>query len=294
MIAPPLSIVVVFHDMQREAARTLYSLSAAHQNGAGVGDYGVIAVDNASAQPLDARFVAGFGPNFRLIRHETTSASPVAAVNLGVGSAESSAVAIIVDGARMASPGLVFRSLQALALADLALVYARSWHLGPDVQNKSCQAGYDQAEEDRLLAAAGWEEDGYALFSISTLAQSSAGGFLGPIPPEFSWVALPHRLFDDLGGFDERFQAPGGGLVNQDFRNRAVSRAGVTPIEIIGEGVFHQVHGGVATNVPLERHPIRSFKAEYRAITGEEFRPAPAGAPLFFGSLSPAARSFLS
>tara|TARA_R110002111_G_scaffold124166_9_gene188300 strand:+ start:1345 stop:2229 length:885 start_codon:yes stop_codon:yes gene_type:complete len=288
-----LSIIVIFHDMQREAARTLYSLSTAHQRGVRAQDYEIIAVDNGSALPLNADFVEAFGPNLRLIRHETTSVSPVAAINLGVRAAQGDAVAVIVDGARMASPGLVAHSLKALALADTPVVFARAWHLGPDVQNKTVPEGYDQATEDALLKEAGWREDGYALFDISVLAQSSGGGFLGPVPSEFSWVALPHAMFDALGGYDERFVAPGGGLVNQEFRNRALACPGATAVQVLGEGVFHQVHGGVATNVPMERHPMKDFRAEYQTLMGRDYVNTPVPHPLLYGTLSGAALKFL-
>ncbi len=288
-----LSVVVVFHDMARESARTLYSLSPAHQRDVDPGSYEVIAVDNASATPLGRDFVGGFGPQFRLIRHETTSVSPVDAVNRGVAAARGDAVAIIVDGARMASPGLIANTLRALGLGPAPVVYALSWHLGPDVQNKTVPEGYDTATEDALLAESGWRENGYALFGISTLAQSSGGGFLGTVPVEFSWVALPRALFDGLGGFDPRFRSPGGGLVNHHFRDRAVAHPGVTLVGLLGEGVFHQVHGGVATNVPMRAHPIGDFRAEYRGITGGDYSPGPAPAPLYLGPLPEAARRFL-
>lgn len=288
-----LSVVVVFHDMARESARTLHSLSVAHQRDVGPDSYEVIAVDNASATPLGRDFVQGFGPQFHLIRHETTSVSPVEAVNRGVAAARGDAVAIIVDGARMASPGLIANTLRALRLGPAPVVYALSWHLGPDVQNKTVPEGYDTATEDALLAGSGWREDGYALFGISTLAQSSGGGFLGTVPVEFSWVALPRTLFDGLGGFDPRFCSPGGGLVNHHFRDRAVATPGVTLVGLLGEGVFHQVHGGVATNVPMTAHPIGDFRAEYREITGGDYRPDAAPAPLYLGPLPEAARRFL-
>ena len=83
--------------------RTLYSLSSQHQKDADLQSYEVIAVDNSSTKPLTREFVESFGPQFRLIRHETQSVSPVDAVNLGVASARGKFVAIIVDGARMAT-----------------------------------------------------------------------------------------------------------------------------------------------------------------------------------------------
>ncbi|MGY9047554.1 hypothetical protein P775_00390 [Puniceibacterium antarcticum] len=288
-----LSIIVIFHDMKREAARTLYSLSTAYQRDVDPEAYEVIAVDNGSTEPLTHEFVASFGPQFQLIRHETQSVSPVEAVNLGVEAARGNAVAIIIDGARMATPGLVGYTLHALGLGTFPVVYALAWHLGPDVQNKTVPEGYNQATEDALLEKSRWREDGYALFDISTLAQSSGDGFLGKVPPEFSWVALPRDLFDTLGGYDIRFQTPGGGLVNHHFRDRALSHPGITLVALLGEGLFHQVHGGVATNVPMKNHPIGHFRAEYRTITGEDYTHRQSLAPLYVGHLPKVARPFL-
>lgn len=93
--------------MAREALRTLYTLSPAYQQNVAAQDYEVIAVDNGSTIPLCPDTVAGFGAQLRQIPHETTSVSPVSAINLGVAQSSGAAVAIIVDGARMASPGLV-------------------------------------------------------------------------------------------------------------------------------------------------------------------------------------------
>jgi glycosyltransferase involved in cell wall biosynthesis len=288
-----LSIVVIFHNMAREAMRTLYALSPAYQQNVDAQDYEVIAVDNGSEIPLCPNMVAGFGAGFRLIRHQTSSVSPVGAINLGVAQTTGDAVAIIVDGARMASPGLVAHSLQALRLAELAVVYARSWHLGPDIQNKTVPQGYNQATEDALLEQINWQTQGYRLFEISTLAQSSHGGFFGAVPAEFSWVALPRQLYEALGGYDARFQAPGGGLVNHHFRNRALSFPATTPVALLGEGVFHQVHGGVATNVPMHQHPMKHFRMEYQEITGAEYKIGPAGDPLYFGRLAVEAHRFI-
>src|SRR5262249_1257950 len=61
-----LSVVVVFYNMRREAARTLHSLSRTYQQDIGDLDYEVIAVENGSApdQRLDEDFVRSFGPEF--------------------------------------------------------------------------------------------------------------------------------------------------------------------------------------------------------------------------------------
>ena len=58
---------------------------------------------------------------------------------------------------------------------------------------------------------------------------------------------MRENLWNVLGGFDERFRSPGGGFVNLDTLSRAVALPGITAITLLGEGAFHQVHGGIAT-----------------------------------------------
>ncbi|MDE4175208.1 glycosyltransferase [Phaeobacter sp. PT47_59] len=289
-----LSIVIIFHNMRREATRSLFSLSPTYQQAATEDDYEVIAIDNGSQSPLDPETVTRQGPNFRYYFHDTTSISPVEAMNLGAEMARGKNLAFIVDGARMASPGLISASLQALRLAQAPFISSLSWHLGPDVQNKSMLAGYNQTVEDELIERIGWPEDGYRLFEISTIAQSSRPGFLGGMPAECSWLVLPRSVFQQIGGYDPGFQTGGGGLVNHDFRNRVLQVSGIYPVVLLGEGVFHQFHGGVATNIPLKDHPIHLFKEEYKRLRGTDYSPFPCPNVRYFGHFPTTARQFLA
>ena len=60
---PKLSIVVVIYDMEREARRSLHSLSPTYQRGVSADEYEVIVVDNGSPRPFNRGSVAEFGPN---------------------------------------------------------------------------------------------------------------------------------------------------------------------------------------------------------------------------------------
>src|SRR5580765_8301404 len=96
---PLLSVVVVFHNMIREAPRTLFTLSRAYQQHVSDLSYEVIAIDSASTQPLSAELVSSFGENFRHEYLKTDSVSPVDAVNHGVERASGEFVTVMVDGA---------------------------------------------------------------------------------------------------------------------------------------------------------------------------------------------------
>jgi len=286
-----LSIVVIAYQMRREVPRTVQSLCAPYQRGVSGHDYEIIVVDNGSADPIRLTDLPTSDGRVRLIQHETSSPSPVDAVNLGVQEARGRFVAVIVDGARMASPGVVARSLEQLEQDPCAVAIVPAWHLGPDVQHRSIRSGYDQSVEDELLDASEWTSDGYRLFGVSTLAPSSKPCVDGELPTEFSWFAIDRDRFVKLGGFDVRFQSSGGGLCNQEFRNRIVTQTSTTSVLIRSEGVFHQVHGGVTTNAPPEDRPIARFHAEFEALTGRRFTPATPNSLEVIGQLPNGARS---
>ena len=289
---PALSVVVVVHNMQREIVRTLYTLDPCYQRDVKRSDYEVILVDNCSDAPVDQQVLDScFSGQLQVMRLRSGSVSPVFAVNQGVKRARSRRVVVMVDGARMVSPGLLRGFLDAFQLNPNAFVYTLGWHLGSEPQNISMAKGYNQSVEDRLLSSFDWRSNGYSLFDHSCLALSSRKGWFSSIS-ESNCFAINRLRFHELGGFDERFQSPGGGLVNLDFFRLAISCNRLQPIVLLGEGSFHQFHGGVATNVLLQEHPGDLFDAEYQLIRGAPFKSIEYQ-PIYFGELSPEARRFL-
>ena len=288
---PLLSIIVVFFNMRREAPRTLYSLTRAYQRHADTLDYEVIAVDNGSSEPLDEETVTGFGKHFRYLYVQTASVSPSSAVNVAAAGARGRYVTVCVDGARILSPGVLHYTALATHLDAAPVITTLGWHLGEKLQNEALLDGYDQYAEDGLLADANWQADGYRLFDISCLAGSSVNGWFLPFP-ESNCLTVSRSMFEALGGFDEGFSTPGGGLVNLDFLKRACELSQSTLIVLLGEGTFHQFHGGVATNVPLGEHPWKEFAQEYERLRGEAYT-IPRQAPLFLGAMPRAALPFL-
>jgi glycosyltransferase involved in cell wall biosynthesis len=275
---PTVSVVVVVHDMVRELPRTLRSLSPGYQIGLDAEDYEVIVVDNGSAQPVDPELLAGFHGRLRLERIEPAPPSPARAANRGLRLADGDLVGLVVDGARLASPGLLAEARRAACLAARPVITAPAFHLGHIRHMQAAAAGYDQAVEDELLAKSGWEADGYRLFEISTPAGSWGRGLFGPAG-ESSSLFCPRPIWDELEGLDERFALPGGGLVNHDLYRRACELDEAELIVLLGQGTFHQYHGGAATS---RRYSWDEMHTEYHAITGVSHQP-PANAPLYVG-----------
>ncbi len=291
-VRPALSVVVVFYDMPREAQRTLYSLTPEYQRGVAAADYEVIAVDNGSRQPLDPHGVERFGCNFHSVFYPAATPSPCAALNAAVNIARGRYVMCCIDGARMLSPGILRHTLHLLPQLAHPFIYTLGMHLGRELQNQALLHGYNQQIEDTLLDSVDWRRDGYQLFRIACLAGSSSKGPFGTMT-ESNGFALRKTDYLALGGYDERFASPGGGLCNLDWFNRVHDSAQFQPVRLLGEATFHQFHGGVATNVPPDQHPWPSMAEEYRTIRGRDFTSG-YREPLYWGECPEPFRPFLT
>ena len=288
---PKLSVVVNFYNMQREAVRTLHSLTTGFQTGIQETEYEVIVLDSNSSKPLDPVWVESIQDNFTYRYVESQWPSPCEAMNVGIEMAKSDYVVCIIDGARILSPGVLSKMIQANTLFDNAFVQTMAMHIGEKIQNESAEEGYNQKLEDELMATVDWEKDGYQLFNISCLAGSSSKGFLNPVP-ECNCFSAPKNKLLELDGFDERFKAPGGGIVNHDVLNRMMEDESIQPVMLLGEATFHQFHGGVATNVPWAMHPMKVFKEEYMELRGKPYEPV-VRQPIYFGNIHEYARRFV-
>ncbi len=286
-----LSIVMVVFDMRREAPRTLYSLSCDYQREVDVDDYEVIVIENGSSQALSGSEVCSFGSNFRYHYHPTDSHSPAEALNIGVDMAQGEHVLLLVDGARILSPGVLVNMKRMIGAfsPQPVLIATLGWHLGPDVQMKSIHEGYNQQVEDRLLESVEWRDNGYELFTIASFAGSNNRGWFMPIA-ESPCLCLPKTEYLRLGGFETRFESAGGGFVNLDFFGRALAVEEMAYVILLGEGSFHQVHGGAATNSPVS--VWKPFEQEYRSIRGRNYS-VPRRPAQYFGSIPPQCVRFM-
>lgn len=291
---PFLSVVVVVYRMADQAERTLRSLAADYQRGVHAADYEVVVVENRSEQLLGAARARATGGNVRYFLREETQRTPVHAVNFGAARARGSHVAIMIDGARMLSPGVVRLTLDALSLSPHAVVATPGYHLGSVTQQQAVDAGYGATEEASLLAGIAWPADGYRLFEIAAFSESGREGFLLP-SPESNFLAMSRALWREIGGMDPRYDDNGGGYANHDLYKRALDHPRTTCYFLFGEGSFHQYHGGITTGTPAaEREKVcAEIIAQDFRLRGDN-RDHPARPPVFFGALHPASYRFLA
>ena len=275
MTAPTLSLIVVCYEMQRELQRTIRSLSVPYQRDIARSDYEVVLIDNGSRQPPRPEDFAGLDIDLRILHYPDPTPSPVAALNMAVASTSGALVGVMIDGARMASPGMLGAALRASRIEPRTVVGTLNFHIGPDLQWVAQSFGYTRDLEDRLLETARWEEDGYRLFDIGPRADNVKYSWFGPLS-ETNAIFLPRAMWRELDGYDPAFELPGGGGANADFFKRATELPGSRSVVLLGEGTFHQLHGGVSTNA--HDNFMRNYKAqarEYMRIRGR----LPARAP---------------
>ena len=288
---PALSVVVVFYDMRREAERTLYSLSRTYQQEIEDLDYEVIVVENGSSekQRLGEDFVRGFGPEFRYLDlGSDAKPSPAYALNRGIAISRGKALALMIDGAHVLTPGVLHYGMLALRTYAPAVVTTYQFYIGPGQQGEAIDAGYDQEYEDRLFDRIRWPQDGYRLFEI--------GNFIGDRDWfdglwESNCLFARRELLEQVGGLDESFSMPGGGYANLDLFERLAATPGVTVAAQLGEGSFHQLHGGTTTNQPddAERHArLMSYRHHYEELRKRPFR-GPGKPRYFVGKVAGAA-----
>ena len=266
-----LSVILICYDMAREIPRSLQGLSRPYQIGAADLDYEVLLVDNGSPVPLDPQSWAHVDVPVVHIEIENAHPSPAAAINHALARAQGEIVCVMIDGAHILTPGVFNLAIAAFDMFDNPVVATRYFWMGPKAQNLSISEGYNQEVEDRLLEKIDFPSAGYRLFEVGTALRTAN--------ENINWM---NRLFEsncffmgtgffrELGGADERFDFPGGGFINSDIFKRAVDHPDTTAVQLIGEGCFHQVHGGTTTNITTEeRKPqLEEYLDQYEAIRG--------------------------
>ncbi len=290
---PFLSVIVMVYRMRRQALNTLRSLATPYQRDIRREEYEVIVVENPSEEMLEGEDVTAFGHGFRYLRMAANDPSPAGAVNHAVNAARGEVVGLMVDGARLLTPGVLALARDLLRINRQAVVSVPGYHLGHELQQCAVESGYDEETEKQLLDSISWPRDGYRLFDVSCLSGSCQTGYLLPIS-ESNCVFLSRDRFSSMGGLDTRFRSPGGGLVNLDFYRKICEQEDSRTFILPGEGTFHQFHGGVTTSRGDENREelLRKMFEEYESIAGRSFAP-PRHEIELYGSVPPSALRFL-
>lgn len=262
---PLISIIVNFYNMSREAERTLFTLSTNYQEGISADEYEVLVVENGSTDPIHPDLITNFDGNIAYHYEDAALPSPCPALNQAITRARGEYIVLLIDGARMLSPNVLSLMKSAQRLYEHCFVYTLIMHLGHERQNVNMQKGYDQNAEDAMLESIDWQRDGYELFNVSCLGGSSSEGYFGHFSESGCFMVKKSDL-EKIGGYDEQFVSPGGGLASVDLFTRLQKESNIQPILLLGEATFHQFHGGISTNVPKENHPWKTFSKEYQQI----------------------------
>lgn len=288
-----MSIVMVVYKMDNQAEKTLYSLCPKYQQGVSAYDYEVIVVENDSPSLLGPERATRYARNVRYIHRHEAERTPVHAVNFGASLARGTHIAIMIDGARMVTPGIVKLTLDALKISPHAAVSAPGYHIGHKLQQVAVNEGYDEQTEARLLETIAWPEDGYRLFDIAVLAGSCQGGFF-QANYESNFIAMSFKKWQVLGGMDSRYNDYGGGKANLDLYKRLLESPQTPFYLLYGEGSFHQFHGGVTTGTRHEqRQQIYRLLEEQDIALRGDCRSAPSVRPILLGELRPNVYRFL-
>lgn len=286
--APLLSIIVIVYDMPRQAMNTLYSLSAAYQRDIDPEDYEVVVVENSSSRMLDPDAVEACEGQFRYLRRNEPGVSPAAAINSSFAEARGSCIGLMIDGARLVTPGLLHHVLAANRITKDAVVVAPGYHLGQHEHQLHATHGHTEVTEEALLKSIEWKRNGYGLFSIACLSGANPRGIFHPFM-ECNCMFLPEWVFRDIGQADERFDLPGGGALNLAIYRRAALHPATKLFVLPGEGSFHQFHGGVTTSeVPDRKVLLGRINQQLDELLGCHFT-APTVQPILLGTVAPEA-----
>lgn len=289
---PKISVIVIAYKMSAQLEKTLLTLAPGFQQGVTADDYEVIVVENNSVDSLPAEKVAQLPDNFRYLLREETAASPVYAINIAFEMCAAPYICLMIDGARMVSPGIIYNALMAYTMSENAVVAVPGYHLGDEEQHL-VQGGLNQAEaEIELLASVDWREDGYELFNISTFSGANSHGYLHPLM-ECNCLFGSAENYAAIGYADTQFQLHGGGSINLHMYRSLGMLPGTKLFVLPGEGSFHQFHGGVTTSSYEERsEEIERHRVQLHSLWPEGFSSLRRESTLL-GRVSPQAKPFL-
>ena len=201
MTGPAVSVIVIGYRMSKQLVRTLQTLAPAYQRGVSSGDYEVIVVENSSDDNLAPASIAELPDNFHYFLRDEAGHSPVPAINFAFSQCRGDSIGLIMDGARMASPGIIRGAMDAMAITSSAIVVVPGYHLGEQEQHLHDSDAAALEQEQALLDSIDWQAEGYELFTIATFSGANPNGYLQPIM-ECNCVFASAASFREVGHAD--------------------------------------------------------------------------------------------
>jgi glycosyltransferase involved in cell wall biosynthesis len=132
---PKISVIVIAYNMAAQLEKTLQTLAPSFQRGVTTDDYEVIVVENSSQDNLRADKVANLPDNFHYWLRDESAVSPVYAINEAFAMCQAPYICLMIDGARMVSPGIIYNALMARSISENAIVAVPGYHLGHEEQH---------------------------------------------------------------------------------------------------------------------------------------------------------------
>ena len=228
-------------------------------------------VDNGSSRPVDPALVDAFEGRLRVERIDPAPPSPAHAANIGLGLAEGDLVGL---DRRRGPPGLAWAAGRRAPGRPPGRPTADHGPRVPPGRGPPHAGRRSRLRPGRGGRAARRHPGGRTTATGSSRSARRRGRRVAGCSARWARAAAcsaRRRCGRSSGGLDERFALPGGGLVNHDLYRRACALAGVELIVLLGEGTFHQYHGGAATS---RRHSWDEMHDDYQAIRGEPHRAA--------------------
>lgn len=264
-----LSVIICIYNMNVEIVHTLTSALPPYQKGVN-NNIEILIVDNGSTDPPERAFLKTLPSNVRYLKYPNKKISPVFAINWAAKNhARGTNLMLCIDGARIFSDTIFASTLTVLDKIPEAFVYSIGYHIGKDKHYILSRKGYTIENFRDEFKSIRWLDNPRSLYNNSVLAGSSSNGGWAPIQ-ESNAFAFSREKFNCLGGYDERFESSGGGLCNLEIFERYTQDTEIINVCLIGEGTFHQFHGGAATS---EKVPRKVFDNEYESIFGQTYVP---------------------
>lgn len=188
---PTVSVVIAHYEQPVQLARTWAALSAQT-----LAPIEVVVADDGSTRPPT---LPDDGPSSRVVTQPDLGFRAAAARNLGAAHTRGE-VLVFLDADTVPEPGFLAALTRRVAVCPDVLAVGRRRH----ADLAAMPPGADPADEPRLPEPA-WLRDGYT--RSRDLLDSDGRSFRYVIS---AVLACRRELFDDLGGFDERYVGYGG------------------------------------------------------------------------------------